>query len=217
MAHAFFLGVDFAEDESGEQTGATLTILEKEQENSDAEVSYRLDHIRHFDNVDSIDELADHIQSLVAERPYIGRTSIVINRSTEPGQALVDALSNRGLDPVAATLTEGSGAVSGSTDEVGVHLGTADAVQTLAELYRNRQFGIDDYSSEDASALARGVQRAAEVLDEQAGSAREQLVDVGTHVTSASLAAWFGAERSFDPTQHLKENPQTGRGGPEGA
>jgi hypothetical protein len=29
------------------------------------------------------------------------------------------------------------------------------------------------------------------------------------HVTSAALACWLGSERSFDPTQHLKEDIQT--------
>lgn len=220
MAHAFFLGVDLADRESDDHVDATLTILEKEQEQSAAEASYRLDHIRHHEDAASVDDLADHIQGLVAERPYIGRTNIIINRGSSFGQALVDALSERGLDPISATLTGGSGAVSGERDEVGVHLGKSNAVRTLANLYRNRRLGIDDYTTEAASELARGVQRASEVLDEAdgnqdtpeaSGSTLDALNDAGTPVTSAALAAWVGEERSFDPTQHLKEDPQTGR------
>lgn len=220
MAHAFFLGVDLANPESDESFDATLTILEKEKEETDVEASYRLDHVRHHTGVASADDLADHIQGLVADRPYIGRTSIVVNRGGAAGQALVDALEERGLDPVAATLTAGSGAVPGGRDEVGVQLGTSDAVRTLGELYRDRRLGIDDHATEAASELARGVQRAAEMLDEAdgnqdtpaaSGSTLEALNDVGTAVTSAALAAWVGAERSFDPSQHLKEDPHTRR------
>lgn len=220
MAHAFFLGVDFTSEDASERVEAILTMLEKEQESSDEKATYRLDHIRSRTDVDSIDALADHIQGLVAERPYIGRTNIIVNRGTDSGRALVEALQDLGLDPVAATLTAGSGTVPGERDEVGVHLGTADAVRTLAELYRDRQFQITDHTTEAASELARGVQRAAEVLDEAdgsqavseaSGSVREALSDIGPAVRSAALAAWFGTERSFDPTQHLKEDPQTGR------
>jgi hypothetical protein len=222
MAHAFFLGIDLSADD---RLDATLTMLEKEKEQGDARASFRLAHARRHEDVDSVDDLADHVQGLVAERPYIGRTSIVVNRNLAAGQSLVDALSDRGLDPVGATLTAGSGSVPGERDEVGVSLGTADAVRTLAELYRDRRFGIDDYATEAASNLARGVQRAAEVLDEAdgnqdtpeaSGSTLDALNDADASVTSAALAAWVGTERSFDPSQHLKEDPQTGRPDGEG-
>lgn len=222
MAHAFFLGVDFPDDSSDDGVDATLTIIEKEKEQSDAEAGFRLDHVRHHRDVDSLDALADHVQGLVAERPYIGRTSIVVNRAAASGEDLVDALSDRGLDPVAATLTEGSGSVPGERDEVGVSLGTADAVRTLAELYRDRRLGMNEHSTEAASELARGVQRASEVLDEvdgnqnspeAAGATLDALNDASPAVTSAALAAWVGAERSFDPSQHLKEDPQNRLGG----
>ena len=220
MAHAFFLGVELADTEPDESLTATLTILEKEKEQSDVEASYRLDHARKYTDVASAGDLADRIQSLVADQPYIGRTSIVVNRGRPAGQALVDALEERGLDAVAATLTKGSGAVPGGRDEVGVQLGTSDAVRTLAELYRDRRLGVDDHATEAASDLVRGVQRAAEMLDEADGNqdtpeASGSVLDVFNEaepaVTSAALAAWVGAERSFDPTQHLKQDPQTGR------
>jgi hypothetical protein len=222
MAHAFFLGVDFADRESDEAAVPTLAILEKEQEETDAPAGYRLNHIQDFPDAPSAAAFADYIQGLVAKQPYIGRTNIVVNRAAEPGQALVDALADQGLDPMAATLTGGQGAISGERDDMGVHLGTADAVRTLGELYRDRRLAIDDHSTEAASALARGVQRIAEVLDEAdgnqetpeaSGSTLDDLTPAGTPVTSAALAAWFGEERSFDPSQHLKEDPQTQRPG----
>lgn len=219
MAHAFFLGVD-VDDVSDDSLNATVTIVEKETEQGEGTPRYRLGHIRRHTDVDSPEDLADHIQGLVAEQPYIGRTNIIINRSTDGGKDLVEALTDRGLDSVAATLTGGTGTVPGETDEVGVHLGTSDIVRTLAELYRDSQFTIDDHTSEVASEVARGVQYASEALDavdgnqdtpEAAGSTLEELDDANTYVKSTALAAWCGTERSFDPSKHLKEDPQTGR------
>jgi len=216
MAHAFFLGVDLAEDDGSIETA--LTVFEKE-DRADAPSRFRLDHARRR-TADHPDDLAERLQSLVAGRPYTGRTNIVVNRSDAPGSALVDALTDRGLDPVAVTLTGGSGIVAGDSDEVGVTLGVADAVRTLAELYRDGRLVVEDHTTEAASRLARGLQRAAEVLDaadgdqdtpEAAGSTLEALDDVDTHVVSAALAAWCGTERSFDPSQHLKADPHTRR------
>jgi hypothetical protein len=218
MAHAFFLGVDL--DATDAAVDAVLTILEKE-ERGDGAPSFRLHHARRR-SVESPEALADHIQGLVADHPYIGRTNIVVNRSAAPGPALLEALTDRGLDPIAATLTEGSGAVAGERDETGVALGTTDAIRILAELYRDGNLVLEDHTTEAASDLARGIQRAVEVLDEAdgdqdtpeaAGSTLEPLGEADRSVISAALAAWCGTERSFDPSQHLKEDPQTGRPG----
>ncbi len=219
MAHAFFLGID-VDPTADASLDATLTILEKEQEPSDGAARYRLNHIRHHTEVADAATLADHVQGLVADQPYIGRTSIIVNRGPEPGQALVEALQERGLAPVAATLTTRSGSISGDPDAGDVTLSTANAVRTLAELHRDGLLTVEDHSKEVASQLAREVQRAAEALDaadgnqdtpEAAGSRLDVLDDVGAPIRSAALAAWCGTERSFDPSQHLKEDPQTGR------
>jgi len=67
--------------------------------------------------------------------------------------------------------------------------------------------------------LARGIQRFVEALtDAEDASDVPDEVDAtpqrpeafDTHVTSAALALWTGAERSFDPTEHLKEPLRTG-------
>jgi len=216
MAHAFFLGVDLAEDDGSVE--AILTVFEKEDQ-GEAPSRFRLDHARRRPG-ESPDALADRLQSFVAERPYTGRTNIVVNRSVEPGAALIDALKDRGLDPLAVTLTGGSGTVAGEPDEVGVSLGVADAVRTLAELYRDGRLVVESHTTEAASQLARGLQRAAEVLDaadgdqdtpEAAGSTLDALDDGNAQVVSAALAAWCGTERSFDPSQHLKADPHTRR------
>ena len=217
MAHAFFLGVDVAPTDEESLSDVTYTLFEKSTEGDD-EVTYRLDNIRQYEEAPSADDLADHLQGLVAEQPYIGRTSLIVNRSTGFGQALLDALGERGMDPVAATFTEGSGVAAGETDEIGVHMGGIDAVRTIADLHREGKLEFESSTSEAASRLARDVQGLAEQLDEADGdlealgaATTEPSFDPeATHVTSAALAVWLGRERSFDPSQHLKESPQTG-------
>lgn len=219
MAHAFFLGVDVASTDEESPPDVTHALVEKSTEEAD-EVTYRLDHIRRHTAVSSAGAFADHLQGLVAGQPYIGRTSIIVNRSTDFGQALVDALTDQGMDPVAAALTEGAGVVAGETDEIGVQLGGIETVRTLADLHRDGLLLIENPTTEVASQLARDVQVLAEQLDEADGdiealgtsTAGPSYDPEATHVTSAGLAVWLGTERSFDPSQHLKESPQTGPG-----
>jgi hypothetical protein len=204
MAHAFFLGVDVADESSpsDEPNALTLTLIEKDKEPSADAAAFRLDSIhRDADGGD----------------PYIGRTTIIVNRRSERGQAILDALEERGLDAVAATLTEGRGATAGGRNEVGVSLAEHDAVETLAKLYRNGNLAFEEQASREVSRLARSVRRFIEdVLDVEEEAAETDDGEMpgaassfGTLVTSAAMAAWLGVERSFDPTQHLKQTPTT--------
>ena len=221
MAHAFFLGIDVAPAEGDGASDVTHALLEKAREHSDEPVTYRLNHIRHHTDVEAAGDLADHLQGLVADQPYIGRTSIIANRGSDFGEALVDALEGRGLDPVAATLTNGGGVAAGAPDEIGVRLGSGDVLRRVVDLYRDGQLHFESHATETASRLARDVQALSERLDEIDGD-MEALgetdtegvsVEPGdTHITSAALAVWLGAERSFDPSQRLKASPQTDAG-----
>lgn len=216
MAHAFFLGVDVSSPDEDSPYEVTHTLFEKSTEGDEA-ATYRLNHIRHRTDVESADEFADHLQGLVAEQPYIGRTSLIVNRTPDFGQALVEALEDRGLDPVGATFTEGAGGATGETDEIGVHLGGVDAVRTIANLHREGRLSLESHTTEIASRLARDVQALAEQLDEADGDLEALGVATSgpsydseaTHVNSAALSVWLGSERSFDPSQHLKESPRT--------
>jgi len=219
MAYAFFLGVDVDGGETDAPEALTLALIEKEKNPNDDVAGYRLDRIRHYGDGVEPGPLADRIQSLVAGDPYIGRTSVIINRQHAAGQALADALSDRGLDPVRATLRKGGAAAGVAPEDTGVQLRVRTAVQTLVGLYEDGCFAVEEHSTEAASRLAREVQHAFEVLDEAEGDQASGTTpehpptfeNVSTHLTSTALAAWLGTERSFDPSQHLKEDPQTGR------
>lgn len=217
MAHAFFLGVDATPRDGDAPSDVTFTILEKSKEPADGDSHFRLNHIRHDSEISSPDDFADHLQGFVADQPYLGRTNIIVNRAEEFGQDLIDGLKDRGLAPIAASLTSGSGAAAGDPDEVGVHIGVSSAMRTLVNLYRDGKLVLEGHTTETASRLTREVQNLAEDLDEADGdeealgtSESEPSFDsVDSHLTSAALAAWLGQERSFDPSQHLKEDPQT--------
>ena len=224
MAHAFFLGIDARSGDTSGPHEVAYALIEKSAEGDDTEVSYRLNRIRHRTDVASAADLADHLQGLIAEQPYIGRTSLIVNRSSSVGEALVEALRDRGMDPVAAALTDGSGSAAGEPDEMSVSLGGGALVRMLADLHWNGQLSLEGHTSETASHLARDVQALAEHLDETDGapealgtSTAGPTFDPGAlHMTSAALATWLGTERSFDPSQHLKGTPQTESPSPEG-
>lgn len=218
MAHAFVLGAAPTPDESD---GITLTLLEKEAGPDDGAPQYRLNRVQHHDGPVEAEALAKRLQDLMAERPYTGRTTVIVDRGPDLGAALVEALRDRGLDPVAVTLASGDAPAERSgTDDVYVEV--LEAVRTLVALYRDERFVVEEYATEEASRLARGTQRAFEALDEiegdqaSGGSATRSFRadEVDTYVTSAALAAWLGTERSFDPSQHLKQSPQTAPHGP---
>lgn len=217
MAHAFFLGVDGTPSEEGSSNDVTITVFEKSKEPADGESTFRLNHINNRSDVSSADEFAGYLQGFVADRPYLGRTNIIVNRSDDFGQGVIEALEDRGLAPIAATLTSGTGATAGDPDEVGVHLGVSDAVRALVNLYRDDRLVLEGHTTDTASRLAREVQNISEDLDEADGDAQTpgesnaplSFDGVDLHLTSAALAAWLGQERSFDPSKHLKEDPQT--------
>lgn len=218
MAHAFFLGVDVAGEASDAPGSVTATLLEK-TDTADADAPhYRLDSIAHHDAPADPAALADHFQTLVADAPYTGRTTIGVNVNADAGQSLYDELEDRGLAPLSVTLTGGMGAAAASTDTMGVHLTEHNAVERLADAYRAGRLHLDGQASEDVSQLARGIQsfvaaytntdEATEVPDD-IDAEPQRLGDFDTHVASAALALWIGEERSFDPSKHLKEEPRT--------
>jgi len=221
MTYAFFFGIDVAAD-SDDNGSVILTLVEKSQDerpsNGEAVASYRLDSISRYDAGVTPNDIADHIQEVVAKSPYTARTSIVVNCEPDPGQAIFETLRERGLSVRPVRLTSyGSDATPSGADEE-ANVSDRDVVRELALAHRDGRFKVQHRESDLASRLARNVHHvsALAVDGEPDPSTNVQPEDAETLpstfdaiTTSAALAVWFGSQRSFDPSSHLKEEPQT--------
>lgn len=218
MTYTFILGVDVvASEEDG--LSATFALVEKSANNNDEPPHYRVDRLNERRGFDSTDEVAERIQTLLTQKPYVARTVPIVNRTTTQGQEVVDALGERGLDPVAATLSTGTSTVSGDRDEMNVGISMYQAIDTLQALYHAGRVDTQPQKDTDeASHLVQGIERFGESGTDETGE--EQRADMAVTpdngpynavLVSMALACWLGEEQTFDPTQHLKETPHGGR------
>ncbi len=222
MAYAFFLGIDVASDDADEPGAVVCSLLEKSDEEGDT--SYRLDSVRTFDADASPEGIAEQLQSVVLDAPYIARTSFVVNRKSDRGAAVYDALDDLGLPVRAVALTatgEESAREPGSEAEE--RATEQEVVTVLAEAHRDGTLILQHRETKEATELARMLQHyAALAVDgadveataptngENAENEGEALpVSFRALVTSTALATWFAAQRSFDPASRLKETPHT--------
>jgi len=227
MTYAFFLGIDVAAD-SDDNGSVILTLVEKSQDerpsDGEAVASYRLDSISRHDAGVTPDDIADHIQGVVAESPYTARTSIVVNCEADLGQDIFETLRERGLSvrPVRLTSHGTDATPSGADEEANVS--DRDVVRELALAHRDGRFQVQHRESDLASRLARNVHHvsALAVDGEPDASTNVQPEDAvrpedtetlpttfDAITTSAALAVWFASQRSFDPSSHLKQEPHT--------
>lgn len=229
MAYEFYLGIDAPSDEEK----VTVSLVEKENEDETGqpeEVEYRvremlqLDLEREDGDVNA-DPVADRIQTIIADEPFIGRTILVVNRTNEEGQAVLDTLQEHGLTSFGVILTgegepsqEGSGvSLSGGDDagrdEASFYVGEDTLVEVVNGLYRRRRFYLQQ-NNDHASAVADDLERyksaidAAEAGDEQAG---QPVSSFNAFTRGVGLACWLGEQHDFDPTTHLADfQPTTG-------
>lgn len=218
MTYTFILGVDVVEADEN-RLAAALSIVEKSTENQAAPAYYRIDRLDAYSSFETTDDVAEHIQTLLTEKPYVARTVPIVNRTTGYGQDVLDALGARGLAPVGATLSAGTSTVSGERDEMNVTVSVHRAADTLQALYHAGRLDLQPQKdTEEASRLVRGIERFAGSGTDENGE--ERRVEMGTTpgegpydaiVVSTALACWLGEEQTFDPTQRLKTATQGGR------
>lgn len=224
MSYAFYLGIDA----TNEPDTLTLALLEKERETNEDEATYHLRRIEHEGN-GSLDRepaaIAAHVVSLIASKPYTGRTQIVVNETADLGEAILRQLTDRGLTPIGVTVTgsdaaaqEASGFARTSGDDEdaltsGFLVSEHALVEATQELYRSDQLKLSQEATEHASKLARGLQsyrarahEAGDALQDIEGEPRRNAADAG-YVLSTALACWLGEQQSFDPTEHLAGDP----------
>jgi hypothetical protein len=236
MAYEFYLGLDVPDDTDH----ATVTITEKMSEDEtghEEPIEYRLRELAklplHSDGEEPGEEAANRIQTLLVDEPYIGRTILVVNKSNDAGQMMLDRLQEYGLTSFGVALSdsdaavqEGSGfSLDGGDDaaqnESSFFVSEQALVSNLEQLHRRNRLILPP-SNPHISSVAQGLQsyRArtdaedsvedGEELDTEA-SAPSRAIRENTFVRSAALACWLGEQHDFDPTTHLTDfRPATG-------
>lgn len=209
--YQFFLGVDVVDTE---ETGvmAALALVEKEESDAAKEPIYRLHLLDRIVEENSGEDIANRIQSVLTEQPYIARTVPVINRTSAAGQRVYDALNEQGLAAIGAVLSTGTSTVAGDTSEMRVSISVDRAIEGLTALYRTRRLDPSPQQNKEiASELARGIERFGaegaggdgEDLHEDMAISRED-GPYDALVVSTALACWIAQEHTFDPAEHLK-------------
>lgn len=213
MEYQFFLGVDAVPTDRDDAVDVALALVEKEAANTDDEATYRLHRLEHGTAMDSPGAVADHIQSLLTQQPYVARTVLIVNRTEASGQAVFQALDDRGLAAIGAELTTGSSSVSGSTDEMNAAVSVYGAVETLTNLYRGGHLDLAPQQEKKVTShLVHSLQHVGSADASEDGTAAfpgdlpVSPSDEGYDplLISAALACWMGEEQTFDPVQHLK-------------
>jgi len=212
MAYEFIVGVDVVHAERDALTAA-FAIFEKTSDGAEAAPRYRLDLLEERSGFASTDDLAEHIQSLLTQKPYVARTVPIINRTADDGRAVHDALGERGLAPVGATLSDSTTTVSGARDEMNATVSARNLLDTLRTLHRSGRVDLRaQKDTDEASRLVRAIEWFSESGVDETGEERRvemALVPDGDGpyeplVISVALACWLGEEQTFDPTEHLK-------------
>lgn len=209
MAYQFVLGVD-ARSIDGDESAA-ISIVEKEKEGAGADHAYRLHRLTR--RPADPEALTNHVQDLIAEKPFIGRTAVIVTRNDEIGQSVFDALDERGLAPVGATLSKGTGGAPGDRSDMNITVGVKGAIDALAELKQQGRFDASPVQESDAlSDLVRAIRTFTDTSAEETGA--DQRADHATSpsdgtydplLMSTAVACWFSREQTFDPTQRLKD------------
>lgn len=220
MAFEFYLGMDL----TGQDETASLALVEKAADDPDAEASYRVRRLERLQDGATDDQFASHVQDLIADAPYTGRTILVVSKAGDRGEALVEQLAGRGLSPVSVWVSggdtaaqEGSGLTLEGGDRAGLDEGAItvsehEVVEAVERLYRSGRLELD-HEEETMSLLAQGLQSyharaadAGEALNEIQGEPSRDADHAGL-VLSTGVACWLAEQHSFDPTDHLSGSP----------
>lgn len=215
MAYTFYLGLDAAPEEE-----ATLALVEKDADEGATDREEATYHLRDLQTLGDADAsaVAERVQDLMAETPYVGRTLLVINKTTDAD--VLEALEERGLTTIGVTVTGGNAATqegtgftleggdSAGVQDAGLYVSEEDLVVKLQELRSVHRFDTGDENLENVDALMEGLRTYN--LDEGARDASaepQRDAKHSGHVLATALACWYGEQRSFDPTEQLSGPP----------
>jgi hypothetical protein len=216
MAYEFILGIDVMPT-AGSSHSVALTAVEKTDEEA-SQPQYRIERIEQADELDDPDAVAEYIQSLITQKPYVARTVPVINRTTAAGQAVHDALADRGLKVAGVTLSRGTATVSGDRGEMNASVAVRDAVDMLQALYHDGRLDVEPQQNDEASSrLLRAIEWFSDSGTDESGKEHRVTMPLDTAddryepvMVSTMVACWLGEEQTFNPTERLKEALQGG-------
>lgn len=226
MAYEFILGVDVVTTHDADGLTATFTMVEKTDAGGDGAPRYSIDRLAAGHAFASTDALADHIQSVLTQKPYVARTVPIINQTTNAGEAVRAALEDRGLAPVGATLSDSTTTLRGGRDEMRATVSLHRILDTLQALHRGGRVDLNaQKDTDEASRLVRAIEWYSESGTDEDGEERRVAMArtpdaEGPYeplVVSAAFACWLGEEQSFDPTEHLRKDLHGRRSAPEDA
>lgn len=217
MAYEFYLGVDVPD----EADVVTLSLLEKENEDEAGhpeEVEYHVHDLLQVEGDHDergrvvFDDAAERVKSLIADTPYTGRTIVIVNRSNQHGQQMLDTLQEHGLTALGAVFTDGEGAGQ-EGGESNFFVAQDTLAEVLGGLDRQRRLTLPQ-NSKYASSVVNDLESYQSSVDASASGdeeAGEGPIAYSTFTRSTGLACWLGEQHDFDPTEHLADfQPTTG-------
>lgn len=241
MPYEFYFSIDA--HRTGDQTKYAVALVEKS-----GEATSRKERTREADRpekqrylahtlkryVDApVEEVVDDVLGEIADGPFTGRTTFVINIGEKVGRELHAALRDRGTSAISIAIAGGDTSseqgrplsFSASADEA-VHVSEREIVSSIEGIHRSGRLELDLVQDDAASDLVQGleayqVESDAEDVEEEidveeadeAETAARSTTDLrrttehADLVLAAGAACWLAEQHRFDPTEHLAEPP----------
>lgn len=195
MANAFAFGLAI---EPGTPAQLGLTIIERNDDDEITPFTIRRTLVQPIEN--SVETVAEEVQGRLAEDPYTARSSVIVYVDNEAGNALADALSERGVRPVRVHVrSEQVGASTESEDEATID--ARDELFAFSDAHRTGTLRLEHRATEDAARLARTL---GHLIDDSSEGSEVDTDYLDMQGMSALLAYWWSTEQTSDPTERLR-------------
>ncbi|MFO8231324.1 MAG: hypothetical protein R6U20_01530 [Longimonas sp.] len=194
MANAFAFGLAV---EPGTPDQLALTVVER---NDDENTSFVIRRTLTKPVDDSVEAVAEEVQGRLAEDPYTARSSVVVHVDNAAGNALADALTERGVRPVRVRVRSGEEGASAESEEE-TTIDARDEVFALSDAHRTGVLRLEHRSTEDADRLARTL---GHLIDDSSEGSEVDAAYLDVQGMSALLAYWWSTEQTNDPTERLR-------------
>lgn len=200
MPYAFVLGLDVT------PKAATLSILEETRDRDTDEPVYYVRRLERLVDEPSDEALASHVQEVIAQPPYTGRTSLVINQTSSRGQKVLDRLKTSGASPTGVLITE----MEIETEEEDTLLASesrlVEAARALSEKGRLR---LSKVETEASSWLEQGLAfypprtQQEDAFTSASGAGHQWRAARTGCVLATALACWVAEHRITQPATGL--------------